>query len=99
MATVASTFVTRDERRDLLSGTPRAHSIDRWIFVFTAVWFIAIVLVGFIPDSLIKVPPVQAAQRAPFPTVLHVHALLMGSFLLLLLTQAVPIATGRCELH
>lgn len=86
MASIASQFVGSTERRDLLSGTPRAHSIDRWIFVFTAVWFIAIVLVGFIPDSLMKVAAVQAAQRPPFPTVLHVHAVLMGSFLLLLLT-------------
>jgi hypothetical protein len=99
MASIASRFVGSTERRDLLSGTPRAHSIDRWIFVFTAVWFIAIVLVGFIPDSLMKVAAVQAAQRPPFPTVLHVHAVLMGSFLLLLLTQAVLMATGRCELH
>ena len=37
---------------DALSGTDRARSIDRWIFVFMAVWFIAIVLTGFIPDSL-----------------------------------------------
>ena len=39
------------------------------------------------------------AQRPPFPQVLHVHAVLMGSFLLLLLTQSVLMATGRCALH
>ena len=38
------------KRPDLLSGTPRAHELDRWIFVFMAVWFIAIVLAGFVPD-------------------------------------------------
>ena len=58
----------RRRRRDLLSGTPRAHSIDRWIFVFTAVWFIAIVLIGFVPDLVMKVAAVRAAQRPPFPT-------------------------------
>jgi hypothetical protein len=99
MATVASTFVTRDERRDQLSGTPRAHAVDRWIFVFTAVWFILIVLTGFIPDSIMKIGAVQAAQRPPFPLAMHVHAVLMGSFLLLLLAQSVLMATGRCELH
>lgn len=30
---------------------------------------------------------------------MHVHAVAMGSFLLLLLTQTVLMATGRCELH
>ena len=99
MATVAGAFSFRERRPDLLSGTPRAHSIDRWIFVGMAAWFIAIVLVGFIPDALMKVAAVQAGQRPPFPAVLHVHAAVMGSFLLLLLAQATLMATGRRELH
>lgn len=98
MATVASP-ISAIERRDLLSGTPRAHALDRWIFVFTAAWFIAIVLTGFIPDSIDKVAAVQAGTKPPFPLVLHIHAVLMGSFLALLLTQSVLMATGRCELH
>jgi len=64
-----------------------------------AAWFILIVLSGFIPDSLMKVAAVQAGLRPPFPLVLHVHAVLMGSFLLLLLTQSVLMATGRCAPH
>src|SRR5437763_364399 len=36
MATVASAFPFRERRPDLLSGTPRAHPIDRWIYVFMA---------------------------------------------------------------
>ena len=99
MATVAGRFAGREHRPDVLSGTPRAHAVDRWIFVITAAWFILIVLAGFIPDSLMKVAAVQAGQRPPFPAVLHVHAVLMGSFLLLLLTQSVLMATGRCALH
>jgi hypothetical protein len=99
MATVAGRFSFNERRPDLLSGTPRAHAVDRWIFVFTALWFIAIVLTGFIPDSIGKVAAVQAGQRPPFPTVLHMHAVVMGSFLLLLLTQSVMMATGRCEQH
>jgi hypothetical protein len=99
MATVAERFSIRERRPDLLSGTPRAHSIDRWIFVFTAAWFILIVLAGFIPDSLSKIAAVEAGQRPAFPIILHMHALAMGSFLLLLLTQSVLMATGRCELH
>jgi len=99
MATVAAPLVERPERPDALSGTPRAHSVDRWIFVAMAAWFITIVLVGFIPDALGKIAAVKAGTHPPFPPILHVHAVLMGSFLLLLLAQSVMMATGRCALH
>ena len=99
MATLAGRFFQPDSRTDALSGTERAHAIDRWIFVFMAGWFIAIVLTGFIPDSLMKVAAVQSGARPPFPIVMHMHAVLMGSFLLLLLTQTVLMATGRREYH
>lgn len=99
MATLAGTFSSTDRRPDLLSGTSRAHLIDRWIFVFMAAWFIVIVLIGFIPDAVMKVQMVQAGKRPPFPGILHVHAVLMGSFLLLLLAQTMLMATGRSALH
>ncbi|HEY8593094.1 MAG TPA: hypothetical protein VIL42_09565 [Sphingomicrobium sp.] len=99
MATVAGNFEIRERRPDNLSGTPRAHSVDRWIFVGMALWFILIVLVGFVPDSMMKLGMIKAGMRPPFPLVLHLHALLMGSFLLLLLAQTVMVATGRCGLH
>ena len=99
MATVAEPFVDKSPRPDRLSGTPRAHALDRWIYVITAAGFIAIVLAGFIPDSLQKIAAVQAGQRAPFPLVLHMHAVLMGAFLLLLLAQTTLVATGRNLLH
>src|SRR5213076_646987 len=99
MATVAGRFVEGDRRPDVLSGTPRAHAIDRWIFVGMAAWFIAITLAGFIPDSIMKVGMVRAGARPPFPIVLHMHAILMGSFLLTLLTQTWLMATGRKARH
>jgi hypothetical protein len=99
MATVAGREFVTEREPDRLSGTPRAHSIDRWIFVGMAVWFIAIVLTGFIPDAIMKVDMVRAGTRPPFPAALHVHAVLMGSFLLLLLAQTVMMATGRSALH
>jgi hypothetical protein len=99
MATIAQGFAGNESRIDALSGTPRAHAIDRWIFVFMAAWFIAIVLTGFIPDSIMKVGMVRAGARPPFPLVMHLHAVLMGSFLLLLLTQTTLMATGRRALH
>ena len=98
MATIAGTRGLVERGPDVLSGTPRAHSIDRWIFVFMAAWFMAIVLAGFIPDSLMKVELVQTGQRPPFPPVLHMHAVLMGSFLLLL-AQTSLMATGRSAQH
>jgi hypothetical protein len=99
MATLAEAFSVRERRQDVLSGTPRAHAIDRWIYVFMAAWFIVIVLVGFIPDAMMKVAMVKAGTRPPFPLVMHAHALLMGSFLLLLLAQTWLMATGRRALH
>ena len=99
MATIAENIPQRERQPDVLSGTPRAHALDRWIFVFMAAWFIAIVLAGFIPDSLEKIGMVRAGERPPFPIVLHMHAVLMGSFLLLLLAQTSLMATGRRELH
>jgi len=85
--------------RDRLSGAARTSVIDRWIYGFTAASFIAIVLTGFIPDSLGKIAAIRAGQLPPFPPVLHIHAVLMGSFLLLLLGQTVLVATGKRGLH
>ena len=76
-----------------------SNAIDRWIFVFMAAFFIAITLTGFIPDSLAKLAAIEAGQRPPFPFVLHVHSVLMGSFLLLLLAQTTLAATGRLHYH
>lgn len=99
MATVVGTLAEEERRPDLLSGTPRAHAADRWIYVFMATWFIAIVLIGFIPDSIAKVAAVKAGLRPPLPFIMHVHAVLMGAFLLLVQAQTLLVATGRCDLH
>jgi hypothetical protein len=99
MATVAASPAPAELRHDYLSGTPRAHSIDRWIYVFMAGWFIAIVLAGFIPSSLAKIEMVRSGLRPPFPLIMHLHAVLMGSFLLLLLAQTWLMATGRSAYH
>ena len=99
MATLAETARATERKGDVLSGTPRAHAVDRWIFVFMASWFIAIVLAGFIPDSLMKIEMVKVGARPPFPLVLHMHAILMGAFLLLLLAQSWLMATGQFAHH
>lgn len=99
MATIAKRLGLKQPQPDRLSGTERAHAIDRWIFVGMAVWFIAIVLTGFVPDSVMLVAAVKAGAQPPLPPILHVHAVLMASFLLLLLAQSVMMATGRSALH
>lgn len=73
--------------------------VDRWIWAFTALLLIVTVLAGFVPDSLHKVALVEAGRRAPFPAVLHLHAVVMGAWLVLLLAQTTLMATGRRELH
>src|SRR4051812_39872525 len=99
MATVAKGVPARRPPEDVPSGAPGAHAVDGWFFGAMAACFITIVLIGFIPDSIIKVGIIQAGGRPPFPPILHAHAVLMGSFLLLLLAQSVMMATGRCALH
>ena len=76
-----------------------SRTADRWIYVFMAGLFVVTVLAGFIPDSMGMVAAVQAGQRPPLPPVLHAHAVLMGTWLLLLLTQSTLVATGRRAFH
>lgn len=73
--------------------------IDRWIYVFMAGLFLVTVLVGFVPDSIAKMGAVMSGQRPPFPMMLHVHAVLMGSWMMLLMAQTLLMATGRRSLH
>lgn len=98
MATAAGT-ITTDSIDNLPSGSPIARAIDRWIYVFMAASFLVITLVGFVPDAIGQVAGIEAGARPPFPLIVHVHAVLMASFLLLLLAQATLMATGRRELH
>ena len=99
MATGAWTFADDGSRPDRLTGTPRAAFVDRWIYVITVSLFMLLVLLGFVPDSLTKIAAVNAGERPPFPIVMHVHAVLMGTFMVLLWTQTVLMATGRGALH
>lgn len=75
------------------------ETIDRWIYVFMASLFIAVVLAGFIPSSITKIAAVQAGRRPPFPLEMHAHAIVMGSWLLLLLAQTTLVATGKRVMH
>lgn len=81
-------------------GTPAiVRFIDRWLYVIMAALFVATALAGFVPASIFKVTAMLAGERPWFPPVAHVHALLMGTWLLLLLLQAWLMATHRRQLH
>lgn len=72
---------------------------ERHVMVFTAALFVVLTLAGFVPTSLEKVQAVQNGMRPPFPLALHVHAVLMGAWLLLLLAQSLLSAGNRYVLH
>ena len=57
--------------------------------------FILTALAGFIPDSIDVLRAVKAGERPALPPILHVHAILMASWLLLLLAQTSLVALGR----
>lgn len=81
------------------SGSPLAQAIDRWIYVYMAASFVAVTLIGFIPDSIGLLADAKSGAIPPIPPIMHVHAVLMGSFLLLMLAQTTLAATGRVEAH
>lgn len=83
----------------MAASLPQIRISERQVFVFLAALFVVLTLAGFVPSSLDKIQAVQAGQRPPFPLILHVHAVLMGAWLLLLLAQSALIAAGRRALH
>lgn len=102
MTSVATDAMGTD--RDVVmaeAATPGAFArfADRWIWAFTAALFLAAVLAGFIPSSIQKVQAIQAQQRPPFAWFLHIHAVAMGSWMLVLLAQAWLMATGQRRWH
>jgi hypothetical protein len=88
---------------DVIDTLPATSAVarfaDRWVYVFMAGLFIVTALAGFIPDSIAILSEIRAHARPPLPPVMHMHALLMGSWLLLLFAQTLMVATGRRALH
>ena len=97
MATIAP--VPNDIERSPDPSRTLTQAIDRWIYVFMATYLIVIVLIGFIPDSLEKIAAVDRGERPSFPMAMHLHAVLMGAWMLLLLAQTTLMATGRKDMH
>lgn len=94
MATVADTRAT-----PLPAAGPLTAFVDRWIYVFMAGLIMAVVLTAFIPDAIGMVAGIKAGEVAPLTPILHVHAVLMGSWITLLLVQAWLMASGRRGWH
>ncbi len=75
------------------------QNTERWFYAAMALLFMAVALAGFIPSSIEKVGLVQGGQRPPFPWFMHVHAVVMGTWLSLLAAQSLIVARGRVALH
>ncbi len=73
--------------------------IDRWQYVLMALFLIAVILTGFVPDSFKRLADIGAGGRPDFLPQAHFHALTMGAWMLLLLTQTTLMATGRDQWH
>lgn len=73
--------------------------VDRWIYVGMAAFLVVLTLVGFVPDSLKQIANIEAGKRPDFMPIVHVHAVLMGSWLMLLLAQTSLMATGNARYH
>jgi hypothetical protein len=80
-------------------------SRERWFYLGMAIAATAVVLVGFGPTyylrSFIRVSqyPTGAPVSSPLPTLIHIHALVSTTWLLLLMSQTTLVAAGRTDLH
>jgi hypothetical protein len=76
-----------------------ARFCDRWIWTLMALLLLSIVLLGFVPSSIDKVQAIKAGQRDAFPWFLHIHAVAMGSWVVLLLAQTLLVALNKRQWH
>lgn len=91
--------IAAEGRRGQGSEFSFARFVDRWIWVFMAVLFLVLVLAGFIPSGIQKVLAIQNQERPPFEWFLHIHAVVMASWMLLLCAQTLLMETGRKKWH
>lgn len=75
--------------------TPDARAVDRLFYVFMASFFVVMAVAGFAP----RLASILGGTLRNPPLMVHVHAGLMGAWLLLLLAQTSFAATGRISLH
>lgn len=80
------------------SGTV-VEFLDRWFYVGMALFLIAVILIGFVPDSFLRAGDIETGGRPGFLWQAHFHALTMAAWMALLLAQTVLMATGRNRWH
>src|SRR5262245_13910239 len=76
--------------------TGRPHRVDRWFYISMAVLMIVYNLVAFGPSII---DPSQRNVPLPFTPLITAHAIVAAAWLLLFLTQAGLVATGRTGVH
>ena len=81
---------------DRMPTTTRRRGIDRWFYVCGALVIIGLNVVAFGP-SLIA--PAGRTMSLPLTTLVAAHATMSAAWLLIFLTQATLIATGRTAVH
>lgn len=79
----------------ITAGQTDERTGDRPFFLFMAVLLLATAVVGFAPSSL----AILSREDPSPPILVHIHAALMLSWLLLLVAQASLRLTGRMEFH
>ncbi|MFO6447917.1 hypothetical protein ACLBKU_12300 [Erythrobacter sp. NE805] len=80
-------------------GSSLGEAVDRWFFVGMALFLVTVILVGFVPDSFLRIEDIAAGGRGGFLWQAHFHALTMASWMALLLAQTLLMATGRGGWH
>jgi len=83
------------EVNSVFAGRVASHRADRLVYGFMAMLFILVAAVGFGPRLFATLEGTRPVE-APL---VHVHAVLMGSWLLLFLAQSSLVATDRRQLH
>lgn len=77
------------------SGFAPFHRWDRNFFLFMVALIWLGILMGFVPDIIRHVQ----THKPPYPLVVHVHAFVFVSWLLLLTTQVLLIRSGHVDIH
>lgn len=72
---------------------------SRFIYVFMSILFVVTTIVGFAPTSLELISKVTSGQQSFPPFILHLHAVSMSLWLILLLTQSILMYKARPDIH
>jgi hypothetical protein len=70
-------------------------SLERWFYASMALLFASAAIIGFTPNSI----AILAGTKQNPPLLIHIHAVAMSSWLLLLSIQAVLVASGNLRFH